>query len=83
MQENNAAKWFCGFGLSEITPDYSVFSKIRKRIGTKALSTIFSDLRDQLKQHGVMREVFSFVDASHLITKATLWQERDKAIKEK
>lgn len=30
-----------------------------------------------------MNEVFSFVDASQLIAKATLWQERDKAIKEK
>lgn len=30
-----------------------------------------------------MNEVFSFVDASHLIAKTNLWQERDKAIKEK
>jgi len=83
LQENNAAKWFCGFSLTEPTPDYSVFSKIRTRIGTALLSTIFTDLREQLKQQGVMNEVFSFVDASHLIAKAQLWQERDKAIKEK
>jgi len=83
LQENNAAKWFCGFGLSERTPDYSVFSKMRKRIGTKLLSTIFAELRDQLKAQGVMNEVFSFVDASSLITKSQLWQERDKAIKSK
>lgn len=44
---------------------------------------MFSDLRDQLKAHGVMNEVFSFVDASHLIAKAALWQERDTAIREK
>ena len=30
-----------------------------------------------------MNEVFNFVDASHLIAKANLWKERDKAIKEK
>ena len=30
-----------------------------------------------------MSEVFTFVDASHLITKANLWKERDKAIQEK
>lgn len=30
-----------------------------------------------------MNEVFSFVDASHLIAKVGLWRERDKAIKEK
>ena len=28
-----------------------------------------------------MSEVFTFVDASHLITKANLWEERDAAIK--
>lgn len=30
-----------------------------------------------------MSEVFTFVDASHLISKANLWQERDEAIKKK
>ena len=83
LQENNSAKWFCGFTLTEQTPDFSVFTKVRSRIGTKVLSKIFSDLRNQLKKNGVMNEVFSFVDASHLIAKANLWQERDKAIKEK
>ncbi len=83
LQENTAAKWFCGFSLTEKTPDFTVFCKIRQRIGTKKLSEIFSDLREQLKKQGVMNEVFSFVDATHLIAKANLWQERDKAIKAK
>lgn len=83
LQENNAAKWFCGFGLTEATPDYSVFSKVRKRIGTTVLASIFSDLRAQLKAQGLMNEVFSFVDASALVAKAQLWEERDKAIKAK
>ena len=81
LQENTAGKWFCGFTFTDKTPDHSVFSKMRKRLGTKLLSNIFSDLRAQLKQHGVMNEVFSFIDASHLIAKAALWTERDKAIK--
>ena len=34
LQENSSGKWFCGFSLCEKTPDYSVFSKIRQRIGT-------------------------------------------------
>ena len=29
-----------------------------------------------------MSEVFTFVDACHLISKATLWKQRDKAILE-
>jgi len=80
LQENNAAKWFCGFRLSEDTPNFSVFSKIRKKVGTNQLSLIFAELRQQLKAQGVMSEVFSFVDATHLIAKASLWDERDKAI---
>ena len=83
LQENTAGKWFCGFTLTDKTPDHSVFSKMRKRLGTKLLSNIFSDLRAQLKRHGVMNEVFSFIDASHLVAKAALWTERDKAIKMK
>ena len=83
IQENNSAKWFCGFTLNEKTPDHSVFSKTRTLIGTQRLSGIFAQLREQLKKQGVMNEVFSFVDAAHLISKAQLWKERDKAIKEK
>jgi transposase, IS5 family len=83
LQENNASKWFCGFELTENTPDFTVFGRIRNRIGTNKLSKIFAGLRDQLKSQGYMNEVFSFVDASHLIAKANLWQERDQAIKQK
>jgi IS5 family transposase len=83
LQENNAGKWFCGFELTEQTPDHTVFGRIRSRIGTNKLSKLFSELRDQLKACGYMNEVFNFIDASQLIAKANLWQERDKAIKEK
>ena len=83
LQENTAAKWFCGFELTEQTPDYTLFGKIRSRIGTKLLAKLFNNLREQLKTRGYMNEVFSFIDASQLIAKANLWQERDKAIKEK
>ncbi len=83
LQENNASKWFCGFELTEPTPDHSVFGRVRDRIGTSKLSKMFSYLREQLKAQGYMNEVFSFVDASQLISKANLWQERDKAIKAK
>lgn len=83
LQENNAAKWFCCFSLREETPDHTVFSKARQKIGTNRLSKIFAHFRDQLKKQGLMNEVFSFVDATHLIAKAALWKERDKAIQAK
>ena len=67
LQENNAAKFFCGFGLMDRTPDYSLFTKARSRIGTKRLSELFATLRDQLKAKGWVSDVFTFVDATHLI----------------
>lgn len=78
--ENAAARWFCQFDLTAKTPDHSVFGRVRSRIGTNKLSKIFSLLRDQLKAQGYMSEVFTFVDATHLISKVGLWKERDKAI---
>lgn len=80
MSDNNTSKWFCDFDLTEKTPDYSVFSKLRKRIGTNLLSKIFNMFRDQLRSKGYMSKVFfTFVDASHLISKANLWEERDES----
>jgi len=73
LQENNATKWFCGFTLTELAPDYSVFSKICAPMSISLLSNIFTNLREQLKQKGVMNEVSSFVDASHLIAKVQLY----------
>ena len=83
LGDSNAAKWFCDFDLMERTPDYSVFSKIRKKLGTNLLSKIFAIFRDQLRAAGSMSEVFTFVDASYLISKASLWEERDEARKKK
>jgi transposase, IS5 family len=83
LRENNAAKWFCGFTLSEKTPDYSLFTHVRSGISANKLSMLFSSMRNQLKDAGLMSEVFTFVDATHLISKANLWQERDKAIAHK
>lgn len=83
IRENNSAKWFCGFSLVESTPDHTVFTRARQKIGTSLLSQLFEDLRNQLKAQGYMNEVFTFVDASHLIAKAQLWEERDEAIKQK
>ena len=83
LADSAAGKWFCDFSLTEPTPDHSVFSKIRKKIGTNLLSKIFAIFRDQLRKAGYMSEVFTFVDATHLISKASLWEERDEARKQK
>ncbi|KIJ88691.1 hypothetical protein [Rickettsia asembonensis] len=60
-----------------------MWHNIRKKIGTNLLSKIFTNFRDQLRKQGYKSEVFTFVDASHLISKASLWEERDELRKQK
>jgi transposase, IS5 family len=81
LEENIAIKWFCGFALLEKTPDHSYFGKLRKRLGTKNMANIFNNINDQLRVKGLFGDVFKFIDASSLITKTALWEERDRAIK--
>lgn len=82
VRENLAIRWFCGFGLIEHTPDYSYFSKLRKRIGTKRIAALFKEVNQILESRGLFGNVFTFIDASSIITKTALWEERDRAIKD-
>ena len=80
LEENVAGKLFCGFELTDATPDYSSFCNVRERIGTEGLAGLFNRVRQGLKDAGLVREVFTFVDATQLISKFSVWKERDKAI---
>lgn len=80
LEENVAVKWFCGFTLLEHTPDHSYFGKLRKRLGTKNIADIFNSVNQNLREKGLFGDVFKFIDASSIVTKTALWEERDKAI---
>lgn len=80
--ENLAIRWFCGFSLNQKTPDHSYFGKLRKRVGTKRLADIFNSINEQLRKEGLFGNIFFFIDASTIISKSALWEERDKAIKD-
>jgi IS5 family transposase len=80
LQENLAAKVFCGFELMDKTPDHTRFCGVRGLLGTKNLVKLFNKLGDKMREKNVISDVFTFVDASHLISKSSLWEERDKAI---
>jgi len=80
MRENLAVRWFCGFSLTEATPDYSYFSKLRKRMGTKRVARFVEEVNAALESRGLFGNVFTFIDASTIISKTALWEERDRAI---
>ncbi|MFH1232389.1 MAG: transposase [Patescibacteria group bacterium] len=82
LGENVAVKWFCGFELTENTPDHSYFGKLRKRLGTKSIANIFNSVNEILRSKGLFGDMFKFIDASAIVTKTALWKERDRAIKE-
>ncbi|MDR2570632.1 MAG: transposase [Oscillospiraceae bacterium] len=73
MEENVAGKWFCNFGISEETPTYSTICKFRNRLGVCEIEKLFDACRDQLKEKGHMSEVFTFIDATALVSKLQMW----------
>jgi IS5 family transposase len=80
IAENTAGKWFCGFKLMEKTPDYTTVCKFRNALGTKQMERLFSEVKRQMQSRNCCSEVFTFVDSSALVSKLSLWEERDKAI---
>jgi IS5 family transposase len=78
VRENLAIRWFCEFSLTEKTPDHSYFGKFRKRIGTQHLADIFNATNERLRKEGLFGNIFFFMDASTMITKTALWEERDR-----
>ena len=82
LREHLACKWFCDMNLGEAAPDHSYFGDFRKRLGTGRLMDIFSQVSNSLRELGLIREIFTFVDASQLISKLTTWDDRDRAIKQ-
>jgi hypothetical protein len=47
LEENLAAKSFCGFPLSEPTPAYCLFTRVRTRIGPTRLSPLVATMRER------------------------------------
>lgn len=82
VKENIAIRWFCGFGIVEDTPDHTYFCKLRGRLGTKRIADVFNNVNRILEGKGLFGNVFTFIDASSIITKTALWKERDEAIKD-
>lgn len=80
LRENMAFRFFCGFTPDAQTPDFTYFTKLRKRIGTKGIAELFNTFTAMMKEKGYIGETFTFIDASAVISKTNLWKERDAAI---
>lgn len=81
LQENTAGKWFAGFDLTDLTPDYSTLCKFRNELGCAKIELLFKAVQTQLREKGYFSDDFKFVDATALISRFNLWEQRDEAIK--
>jgi transposase, IS5 family len=79
ISDRRMERYFCGFNLTEATPDHSYFGKLRKRIGTEKIADLFNSVTQQLEKKGIVSNVFSFIDSTAIISKISLWEEYDKA----
>jgi transposase, IS5 family len=75
-----AFRWFCGMSMDEETPDHTYFCRIRGALGPGRISGIFKSINERAQKKGILRSVFSFVDASAVKSKETTWTQRDKAL---
>ena len=82
LMENNAGKLFCGFELMDKTPDHTYFCKIRSRFGIARLTELFNKFQVALKDQKLIREVFTFADASELRSRVDHWKARDLALED-
>lgn len=82
VKNNMEIRWFCGFGWDEDTPDHSYFGRLRDRLGIKKIEKVLNGINETLESYGLIGDTFSFVDASAIVTKTSLWKERDQAIKD-
>ena len=76
-------KYFANFGLKDKTPDHSYFGNFRKRIGAHQLSNIFRTMVESFRKEGLVRQFYTFVDASKIEANVDSWRARDKAIADK
>lgn len=80
LQMHIGAKFFCGFQLSDKTPDHTFFCHFRSKVGTRRMAKLFRKVGDALKRAGLIREIFTFVDASRIDAQVNSWAARDKAL---
>lgn len=80
LKDSMAMRWFCGFKIDDPTPDHSFFGRARGAIGTNGIHKILKAINHKAKDAGILKNVFTFADASAIIAKETTWTERDKAL---
>lgn len=78
LRFNFLYRWFCGFTMESQTPDHSFFCRVRKNIGAKRVSEMFTKMVDDAVNRKIIKKLESFVDASAIRRKEAEWAKRDR-----
>lgn len=82
LRDDLGFRWFCGINLDDETPDHTFFCRIRTTLGTRRIGQVFKNIMQKAEEKGIVRKVFTFVDATAIKAKETTWAERDKALED-
>ena len=82
LKDDLAFRWFCGLTLDEETPDHTFSCRIRGILGARRVGQVFKNIVQKAEEKGIVRKVFTFVDATAVKAKETTWAQRDNAIKD-
>lgn len=80
LRHDMAFRWFCAFEIDAVTPDHTYFGRIRTLLGANRVGKIFRLIVEKAEDQRIVRNVFTFVDATAIKTKETTWAERDAAL---
>jgi IS5 family transposase len=80
LRHDMAFRLFCVFEIDAETPDHTYFSRIRTLLGANRMGKIFRLIVEKAEDQKIVRNVFTFVDATAIKTKETTWAERDSAL---
>lgn len=83
LQDSTAARWFCGFSLREITPNYKELKSIRRKLGIDLIVELLSSLQSQLREKGYNQNLLGNINPNSLVNLNRCWRKRDKVIMDK
>lgn len=82
LRDDLGFRWFCGLTLDEETPDHTFLCRIRMALGARRIGQVFKNIVQKAQEKKIVRQVFTFVDATAVKAKETTWEQRDKALKD-
>lgn len=80
IQVNMAYKWFCGFKITELLPDHSLFYVFRSRLGPHIFEQIFAEIIQQCIKRELLSPERLYIDSTDMKDAATDYTPFEQAL---